>query len=488
MDLFWVFALLFALFARTGAYAQHNIRQQVGIPIAAGAVGWLVGYTRWLGPATWYNSNNIDTTYRLAFATIRLPRPHRPCTALLVVATDPPDEQRADGHNVVHTRAHFAIAIFAVAIHFANAISDKRKLACPPLASTKTARLALVDAVSALSRSALVDTGVDAPLTVTTSTGFNVPRTADAGTQTCSSQFITPSLTPTSTSAKRRSIDLSRLTPHSALSGASSPVLPLRRRSASADECSLAMRIILVDRLSPANIPVAIAMPAHCPAPSPSSDGEESVVAANTTEPFPEETALEVAGAKAPPPVAVNTSTEQRAVAAAVSFVLVETAPGGEMALESLEPARPIAQDPSAVICKSLASTCTKAFRPNEPKDFGLCRQSSISTPTKIEDSEYDSDSSTVKVRRDLPSIGDFSVHGSIYKMSLRDKLKSGLVRTKASFTSLRRDRATALEQAAGPEVELVSTALTKQALLGPAKEPAHKASFSRSSLRRKQR
>ncbi|KAJ2741849.1 hypothetical protein GGI20_004901 [Coemansia sp. BCRC 34301] len=376
-------------------------------PLSLFSGTWAVTYA--LGrllPESWCDSNkNIDTTYRLAFATARLLPPRGPCTALLVVTTNPQDEQRAAEYNVGHARVQLAIALLAATVCPAwpsrtNADADKSSTI------TKLERAKLVDAgtgtddadvcdnlpdialaaVSALSRPTLVDTGVDALLTTTTSTGldalliatmstgFNVPRTANAGTQTCSSQFIASSLMPTSTSAKRRSIDLSRLTLHSALSGASSPVLPLRRRAASADECNPAMRIILVSRLSPANIPVAAAMPAHCPAPSPSSEGEESVVAANVTDPFPEETALEVAGAKASPPVAVDTSTEQRAVAAAVGFVLVETATSGEVALESLEPARPIAQDPLAVESPSVTSSQDTEWRENRK---GTAAQSS---------------------------------------------------------------------------------------------------------------
>ncbi|KAJ2456759.1 hypothetical protein GGF42_003075 [Coemansia sp. RSA 2424] len=384
--------------------------------------------------------------------------------------------------------------------------------ALPPGRSTPAAMLPPASAVLAHARPALVDVGVSpAPSqTAYASTGLDAPhfaeiavgpgfsQTADAGSQTWSPQQVASS--PNSAAAKRRSINIALLTGRAAQIGDKSPTRLLRRRAtvvdttggraqvvatttANTDDPAMgftlslkhANRLSWIDSppsdqstLSPAAsspLPLAASSPAHSPVSSTSSKGKEVEVAADAANFFPEETALELARAKAPLS-AVYASTEQCAVAAATRSMLVTTAPDRAAPRELLKPAVSLAQGSPALVCRSLESACTKAFRPDQPRAsaFFFREQVSASSPPLaiiadsrfVEETEYDSDSTSVVDYRQPPSVNDSLAlgGGSGGTGKLKDKLRAPLLRVKASISSLAGSKGASLRE----PVDRVST------------------------------
>ncbi|KAJ2458633.1 hypothetical protein GGF42_001952 [Coemansia sp. RSA 2424] len=427
----------------------------------------------------------------------------------------------------------------------------------PASAILKHARPALVDAgvspAPQQTAASYTSTGLDAPRFAEIAVGPGVPQTADAGSRTWSPQQVAS--LPGGAAVKRRSISISLLTGRAAQLGAKSHTRLLRRRAtvvdtiggraqvaaatANTDDPAMGFTLSLkhADRLSwidsppsdrstlspAASSPLQLAAspplllvastPVHSPVSSLSFKGKEVEVAADAANFFPEETALELARAKAPlsavytsteqcavaaatrfmlamtapdraatlellkptisflrgssPRSAVCTGAEQCAVAAATRFVLVKTVPNIVVALESLEPVRSVTQDSSALVCRSLESTCTEAFCPDQPSAsaFFFGEQVSVSShPLAIiadsrfvEETEYDSDSTSVVDYRQLPSVDDALALGGGGGGStgkFKDKLRAPLLRVKASISSLAGSKRASL----GEPVDRVST------------------------------
>ncbi|KAJ2505229.1 hypothetical protein IWW47_002142 [Coemansia sp. RSA 2052] len=432
--------------------------------------------------------------------------------------------------------------------------STSAAMLLPASAILKHARPALVDAgVSpAPQQTAYTNTGLDAPRFAEIAVGPGLSQTADAGSRTWSPRQVASS--PGGAAVKRRSISISLLTGRTAQIGDKSHTRLLRRRAtvvdtiggcahafaATANTDDLAMGFTLslkhADRLSWIDSPpsdrstlspaassllqlaasppllLVASTPVHSPVSNLSSKGKEVEVAADAANFFPEETALELAHAKAPlsavyasteqcavaaatrfmlamtapdraatlellkptisflrgssPMSAVCTSAEQCAVAAATRFVLVKTVPNIVVALESLEPVRSVTQDSSALVCRSLESACIEAFRPDQPSAsaFFFREQGSVSPhPLAIiadsrfvEETEYDSDSTSVVDYRQPPSVDDSLAlgggGGSTGKF--KDKLRAPLLRVKASISSLAGSKGASL----GKPVDRAST------------------------------
>ncbi|KAJ2333745.1 hypothetical protein GGI00_002177, partial [Coemansia sp. RSA 2681] len=473
-------------------------------------------------------------------------------------------------------QADIALAIFIAAMLLAmQARCYTGTPALPPGRSAAAAMLSPASAILKHARPPLVDTGVSpAPQQIAsyTSTGLDAPRfaeiavgpglsqTADADSRTWSPQQVASS--PGGAAVKRRSISISLLTGRAAQIGAKSHTRLLRRRAtvvdttggrahafaatANTDDPAMGFTLSLkhVDRLpwidsppsdrstlSPAALsPLQLAVssplqlaasppllrvastPVHSPVSSLSSKGKEVEVAADAANFFPEETALELARAKAPlsavytsteqcavaaatrfmlamtapdraatlellkptisffrgssPMSAVCTGAEQCAVAAATRFVLVKTVPNIVVALESLEPVRSVTQDSSALVCRSLESACTEAFRPDQPSASAFFFREQVSASSHplaiiadscfFEETEYDSDSTSVVDYRQLPSVDDSLAlgGGGGGTGKLKDKLRAPLLRVKASISSL----AGSKRESLGEPVDRVST------------------------------